>query len=45
MKLLLNEEGGRKPGVLVPIPQYPLYSASTAEFSMGLVSIKYYDAS
>lgn len=45
MKLLINEEGGRKPGVLVPIPQYPLYSASIAEFNMGLVTIQYCDAS
>lgn len=36
MKLLINEEGGKKPGVMVPIPQYPLYSATIAEFNMSL---------
>ena len=38
MKLLINDVGGKKPGVMVPIPQYPLYSASIAEFDMALVS-------
>jgi alanine transaminase len=26
--------GGKRPGVMVPIPQYPLYSATIAEFDM-----------
>lgn len=38
MKLLINDQGGKKPGVMVPIPQYPLYSATIAEFNMSLIS-------
>merc|ERR1712038_2222206 len=37
MKLIFNPEGapeGQKPGVMIPIPQYPLYSATLAEFNM-----------
>lgn len=35
---LLNEQiDGKLPGVLVPIPQYPLYSASLAELGMHLI--------
>lgn len=34
LKLLICEVDGKKPGVMVPIPQYPLYSASLAEFNM-----------
>ncbi|CAB3384810.1 Hypothetical predicted protein [Cloeon dipterum] len=34
MKLLVKEDGGKKPGVMIPIPQYPLYSATLAEFDM-----------
>ncbi|XP_044252943.1 alanine aminotransferase 1 [Tribolium madens] len=34
LKLLICNVGGKKPGVMVPIPQYPLYSASLAEFNM-----------
>nr|BAN21041.1 alanine aminotransferase [Riptortus pedestris] len=34
LKLLICECEGKKPGVLIPIPQYPLYSASLAEFDM-----------
>jgi len=35
MKLLFNPTGSsKKPGVLIPIPQYPLYSATVAEFNM-----------
>uniref|UniRef100_A0A2Z5RE46 alanine transaminase n=1 Tax=Reticulitermes speratus TaxID=60591 RepID=A0A2Z5RE46_9NEOP len=34
MKLLVNEVNGKKSGVMVPIPQYPLYSATLAEFNM-----------
>lgn len=28
---------GHKTGILVPIPQYPLYSATIAEFGMNQV--------
>ena len=37
MKLLTNPDGGngqKRPGVMIPIPQYPLYSASLAEYNM-----------
>ncbi|KAL3276695.1 hypothetical protein HHI36_012065 [Cryptolaemus montrouzieri] len=34
LKLLICEVCDKKPGVMVPIPQYPLYSASLAEFNM-----------
>ena len=37
MKLLTNPNGGdgqKRPGVMIPIPQYPLYSASLAEYNM-----------
>ncbi|KAK9881004.1 hypothetical protein WA026_014347 [Henosepilachna vigintioctopunctata] len=34
LKLLICEVDCKKPGVMVPIPQYPLYSASIAEFNM-----------
>ena len=40
LKLMVNPEGGMKtPGVMIPIPQYPLYSASLAEYNMQQVSI------
>ena len=40
MKLMTNPEGAssRRPGVMIPIPQYPLYSASLAEYNMEQVS-------
>jgi alanine transaminase len=34
LKLLVNEIDGKISGVMVPIPQYPLYSATLAEFNM-----------
>ena len=39
MKLMTNPEGpsSRRPGVMIPIPQYPLYSASLAEYDMEQV--------
>ena len=41
MKLLFNPTGSsKKPGVLIPIPQYPLYSATVAEFNMHQVNPK-----
>lgn len=39
MKLLVNEVDGKKSGVMVPIPQYPLYSATLAEFNMHQVCV------
>lgn len=35
---MVADVDGKKPGVLIPIPQYPLYSASLAEFNMQQVS-------
>lgn len=40
MKLLIKHENGVKPGVMIPIPQYPLYSATIAEFD--LYQVGYY---
>ncbi|ENN78579.1 alanine aminotransferase 1 [Dendroctonus ponderosae] len=40
LKLLICDVGCKTPGVMVPIPQYPLYSASLAEF--GINQISYY---
>ncbi|VDM92477.1 unnamed protein product [Litomosoides sigmodontis] len=38
LKLFVDETGRkRKTGVMIPIPQYPLYSASIVEFGLGLV--------
>ncbi|XP_017773435.1 PREDICTED: alanine aminotransferase 1 isoform X2 [Nicrophorus vespilloides] len=37
LKLLICDKNGKKPGVMIPIPQYPLYSASLAEFNMEQV--------
>uniref|UniRef100_A0A182PL20 alanine transaminase n=1 Tax=Anopheles epiroticus TaxID=199890 RepID=A0A182PL20_9DIPT len=34
MALLRCPIDGKKPGVMIPIPQYPLYSATIAEFDM-----------
>jgi len=34
MKILNYKEDGRRPGMLIPIPQYPLYTASLAEYNM-----------
>uniref|UniRef100_UPI00398E442F alanine aminotransferase 2 n=1 Tax=Pristiophorus japonicus TaxID=55135 RepID=UPI00398E442F len=40
MKLLLNGEGRMRTGMMIPIPQYPLYSAAISE--LGAVQINYY---
>lgn len=40
MALLNNEVDGKRPGIMVPIPQYPLYSATIAEY--GMEQIGYY---
>ncbi|XP_063234998.1 alanine aminotransferase 1 [Bacillus rossius redtenbacheri] len=40
LKLLNAPVDGKKPGVMVPIPQYPLYSATIAEY--GMQQIGYY---
>ena len=34
-------EGKKRPGVMIPIPQYPLYSASLAEYNMNQVGIEW----
>ena len=38
LKLLTGPGGDKRPGVMIPIPQYPLYSASLAEYDMDQVS-------
>ncbi|KOB72825.1 Alanine aminotransferase [Operophtera brumata] len=40
LQLLCNDIDGKTSGVLIPIPQYPLYSASLAEY--GLAQVGYY---
>ncbi|XP_020709444.1 alanine aminotransferase 2 [Athalia rosae] len=40
LKLFIETVNGKPSGVMVPIPQYPLYSAALAEF--GLTQIGYY---
>jgi len=37
LKLLTGPGGSKRPGVMIPIPQYPLYSASLAEYDMDQV--------
>eukprot|EP00092_Neocalanus_flemingeri_P012259 GFUD01013215.1.p1 GENE.GFUD01013215.1~~GFUD01013215.1.p1 ORF type:complete len:501 (-),score=171.14 GFUD01013215.1:302-1804(-) len=37
LKLLTGPGTGKRPGVMIPIPQYPLYSASLAEYNMDQV--------
>jgi len=37
LKLMTNPGEGVRPGVMIPIPQYPLYSASLAEYNMQQV--------
>ncbi|XP_058480296.1 alanine aminotransferase 2-like [Solea solea] len=40
LKLLMSGEGHDRTGVMIPIPQYPLYSAALAD--LGGVQINYY---
>ncbi|XP_025923869.1 alanine aminotransferase 2-like, partial [Apteryx rowi] len=40
LKLLVSGEGTSRTGVMIPIPQYPLYSAAIAELSA--VQVNYY---
>lgn len=40
LKLLVWGEGRNRTGVMIPIPQYPLYSAAITE--LGAVQINYY---
>lgn len=37
LKLINEKVKGKAPGVMIPIPQYPLYSATLAEFGMELI--------
>ncbi|VDL83725.1 unnamed protein product [Nippostrongylus brasiliensis] len=37
LKLFIRHDAKKKTGVMVPIPQYPLYSATIAEFGLGQV--------
>lgn len=47
LKLFINR-GEKKAGIMIPIPQYPLYSASIEEFNLGQVcsffDFDYYNA-
>lgn len=38
LQVMTNHTGGQRNGVMVPIPQYPLYSATIAEFDLDQVS-------
>ncbi|XP_066569796.1 alanine aminotransferase 2 [Amia ocellicauda] len=40
LKLLVTGEGTSRTGVMIPIPQYPLYSAAISE--LGAVQVNYY---
>lgn len=40
LKLLVAGEGSNRTGVLISIPQYPLYSATLAD--LGAVQVNYY---
>uniref|UniRef100_A0A915DKH4 alanine transaminase n=1 Tax=Ditylenchus dipsaci TaxID=166011 RepID=A0A915DKH4_9BILA len=40
LKLFINKSLSRKTGVMIPVPQYPLYSATIEEFN--LVNVGYY---
>lgn len=37
MKMMIKHDNSLKPGVMIPIPQYPLYSATIAEFDLHQV--------
>ncbi|KAJ1351602.1 hypothetical protein KIN20_007685 [Parelaphostrongylus tenuis] len=37
LKMFIRPDGGKKVGIMIPIPQYPLYSATVAEFGLGQV--------
>ncbi|CAJ0944649.1 unnamed protein product, partial [Mesorhabditis belari] len=37
LKLFINRDSSKKTGIMIPIPQYPLYSASIEEFNLGQV--------
>lgn len=34
LKILVQEKNGKRPGVMTPIPQYPVYSSSCTEYDM-----------
>ena len=42
MKLLVTGEENSRTGAMVPIPQYPLYSATVSELNAKLVSLYFY---
>ncbi|CAD5208139.1 unnamed protein product [Bursaphelenchus xylophilus] len=37
LKLFINRNKSKKSGIMIPIPQYPLYSASIEEFHLGQI--------
>ncbi|XP_017052164.1 alanine aminotransferase 1 isoform X1 [Drosophila ficusphila] len=40
LSMINSEVDGKRPGVMVPIPQYPLYSATISEY--GMAKVDYY---
>ena len=43
LKLFIQRAGqGKKTGIMIPIPQYPLYSATIEEFGLGQVRKFYF---
>ncbi|VDD88935.1 unnamed protein product [Enterobius vermicularis] len=40
LKLFVNQKSPKKVGIMIPIPQYPLYSATLDEFGLG--QVRYY---
>lgn len=37
LKMFINKNNAKKVGIMIPIPQYPLYSATIEEFGLGQV--------
>uniref|UniRef100_A0AC34R714 Alanine transaminase n=1 Tax=Panagrolaimus sp. JU765 TaxID=591449 RepID=A0AC34R714_9BILA len=37
LKMFINRDSNKKAGIMIPIPQYPLYSASIEEFNLGQI--------
>ncbi|GIX91445.1 alanine aminotransferase 2 [Caerostris extrusa] len=43
LSMLNHPKNGKPPGVMIPIPQYPLYSATLAEYGMYQINLSYLD--
>lgn len=37
LKMFINKNDSKKNGIMIPIPQYPLYSATIEEFNLGQI--------